>query len=99
MYFLLGKRLEKSLEQDWWIYGMQKDFLDMRHSLLSQFLYLFYPSSVYILWRTCNVWKSPIQRGSSSSPNYSYIFLLIAFLKEEFIRSIIVTLCVNYNMH
>ena len=43
--------LSKELLQGWQTYGMRKDFLVMWHSLISQFFYVFYPTSISILWR------------------------------------------------
>jgi hypothetical protein len=43
-----------------------------------------------------NVLQSSFQTGSSSSPTYFLIFFLIAFLGEEFIRNVIIILCINY---
>jgi len=45
-----------------------------------------------------NVLQSSFQAGSSSSPTYFHIFFLIAFLGEEFIRNIIIILCINYTV-
>ena len=43
-----------------------------------------------------NVLQYSFQTRSGSSPSYSHIFLLMAFLEEAFIRNIIIILCINY---
>jgi hypothetical protein len=45
-----------------------------------------------------NVLQSAFETGSSSSPSYCHMFLLIAFLEEGFIRSIIITQCIDYKV-
>jgi len=40
------------------------------------------------------VLQSAFQRGISSSPSYLHIFLLIAFLEEDFMRNIIILRCI-----
>jgi len=49
------------------------------------------------IWQ--NVLKSSFRKGSSSSPSYFHIFLLCAFLEENFIRNITIILYINYNVH
>jgi hypothetical protein len=44
------------------------------------------------------VLQSSFQTGSRSSPSYCHIFFLVAFLGEEFIRNIIIILCINYTI-
>ena len=44
------------------------------------------------------VLQSSFQTGSSSSPSYFQILLLTAFLKEVFIRNIIIVLQINYTI-
>jgi len=43
-----------------------------------------------------HVLQSYFQIGSSGSPSYIQIFLLIAFLEGRLIRNIIITLCIIY---
>ena len=43
-----GVRLVNHIEQGWPIYGIQKDFVGTRHSVLSQLFYFFRPTSVSI---------------------------------------------------
>jgi hypothetical protein len=43
-----------------------------------------------------NVLQSSFQTWSSSSPSHCYIFFLIPFLEEAFIRNIIIIPCINY---
>jgi hypothetical protein len=45
-----------------------------------------------------NVLQISLQTGSSSSPSYSHMSFLIAFLEEEFIRDIKIVPCIYYNM-
>ena len=65
------------------------------------FIFVLSVQRLYIVKNMCNICKSPFQRGSNSSPNYSHIFYLIAFLEEDFIRSIICyilsIICINNN--
>ena len=49
------------LDQGWWTYGMQKDFLGTWHSLLSQFfLFLWHNRHLYIVKNMCiytHIWR------------------------------------------
>ena len=45
-----------------------------------------------------NVLQSSFRTGSSNSHSYYHMFLTIAFLEENFIRNVIIILCINYTV-